>query len=332
MTTFFKGLESILISLRLKDWYASKVPLILSLGLFLLTTQSEKGATLAKIIGFLLYYMCLMTFGYGANDWLDYESDTLAQKRTLQNRPVLHVRLLILLVLFSVGLRLIPTSNWMDKAAAIGIFLLAFLYSAPPVRLKERGILGLITSSLVQLALPALLFITVFREKNITTFIIIGWYFLIGLRWVMIHQIEDFSNDQKSNTKTFTIIHGLKLTESLITYLVLPIEIFLLSITIFSQKGCFFYTLIIGFIVYLGWEIGMFILRRRTILPVNLISFNWVPLADYYQIFWPISLSIYLAIITPQLSFLPFLFMIMQYKYIWKQLNIFYRLCNYCNL
>ncbi|QNK63158.1 hypothetical protein H7F33_01125 [Pedobacter sp. PAMC26386] len=83
------------------------------------------------------------------------------------------------------------------------------LYSLPPVRLKKRGIWGVLCDAMGAHLFPAL-FITssllefIHADKNVLWFVLIGfWAFFYGLRGILWHQFYDRENDRRSSTTTF---------------------------------------------------------------------------------------------------------------------------------
>jgi 4-hydroxybenzoate polyprenyltransferase len=88
--------------------------------------------------------------GYFINDWADIRSDQLAGKPNKVGELSLGVRLLILILLCAFSFLpwlILPMNEY--SWALIGIEIILFLmYSLPPLRLKEKGFLGIITDTM----------------------------------------------------------------------------------------------------------------------------------------------------------------------------------------
>lgn len=110
-------------------------------------------------------------------------------------------------------------------------FVLFGLYSSPPFRLKERGILGVITDALYAHVLPCMLagytFTKIVPGMSVIsyhTFIFTGWLLLMGCRNILNHQLEDHENDVLSGTRTVSTQLGKEKLQRLIHFLMIPAE------------------------------------------------------------------------------------------------------------
>src|SRR5947207_5470265 len=99
---------------------------------------------------------------------------------------------------------------------------LAFtLYSAPPFRLKVRGIWGVLADASGAHFFPALFAVILVYHWNRTeaaaqwTILIALWSFAAGVRGILWHQLEDAVNDRKIGLRTFACLHGTKAAERL---------------------------------------------------------------------------------------------------------------------
>lgn len=197
---------------RAEDWWIGKASSLLGLVyLFsiIFNIRFENfwiwaACSLVTITGFA-------SFGYLTNDYFDQEKDALAGKKNfLLGKPALTkvgYFLIALLLLFGPWCFL-PY----DKVTIILIaaqLLAYFLYSIPGIRLKERGILGLITDAMYAHAVPAVMAAYTYeliagRGVDLIFFVLLfAWQFCAGLRNVILHQLSDLESDKRSKTNTF---------------------------------------------------------------------------------------------------------------------------------
>ncbi len=160
--------------------------------------------SITTIIGFA-------SFGYLVNDLFDIKKDTKAGKKNfLAGKPT---PLVILFFLLSGSLMLWPwgyfENNRYSGTMVITELVLFIIYSAPPIRLKERGVWGLIIDALYAHALPVVLIsYTYSLEGNkvfplAPVFLLFIWQMLNGIRNILLHQADDMQTDKKTNVKNF---------------------------------------------------------------------------------------------------------------------------------
>ena len=154
-------------------------------------------------IGFLAYLL---------NDWFDRKTDLLVNKKNM----IAGVAPLSVFGLF-IGSLIIAFVPWIwlpfDKFSCLLIvfeLLLIVIYSMPPIRLKTKGVLGLVNDALYAYAVPAVLafytFFLLIKDSYLgfPTGIVslFFWQFIVGIYNINIHQIEDVENDRRTNTNT----------------------------------------------------------------------------------------------------------------------------------
>jgi len=161
---------------------------------------------------FFLFSMCSTTYGYLINDLSDREIDSQQGKQNTfrhdsTGRAVQIVALFFILsVIFAIpffkkSLFLLLWASW---------FLVTTFYSLKPIRLKERGKVGLIFTVLGQRVLPALIVFSTFGYWDLITVPILTLYILFrGLSSDLNHQYQDFYNDIRTGTTTFAVQAGI---------------------------------------------------------------------------------------------------------------------------
>jgi 4-hydroxybenzoate polyprenyltransferase len=178
-------------------------------------------------------------YGYLINDFFDKKVDECVGKRKLvATSSANRVRsiLLVLIVCAVLPLLLLKSSGWVIMLLSL-IFLAGTIYSAPPLRFKEHAVLGIVTASLAQRAIPTIFVSFGFADpvslefKGNLALIATGTLlnFMIGLRWILIHQLLDGDNDKLAQVRTFVTKYGAKPARRLLKYVCLPLEIIFLT-------------------------------------------------------------------------------------------------------
>lgn len=165
------------------------------------------------------------------------------------------------------------------------------LYSVPPLRLKIRGIWGVLAD-----ASGAHLFPTLFGaillyhwfgiEATIQWSILIAlWSFAAGVRSILWHQLEDYVNDRKISLGTFTCLRGTKVAERL-GLLTFVLEFAAFSIMLWFTRNALA-------LVLLGIY-GLFALLRWRLLGIGLTVIKparafRMAMAEYYIALYPLA-------------------------------------------
>jgi 4-hydroxybenzoate polyprenyltransferase len=193
-------------------------------GLFYIAL-SDRLFTLGFIgqVGLFLVFSTLMTaFGYLINDLADLELDRRHGKpnffhrwdRSAHPRRLIWIPMAVLVggSLFALPFLGRPWFVWLWMAW----LLLTTSYSLPPLRLKERGLIGLAATIGAQQTLPTMLVFAAFGE-------LVSWGALAfvvfatarGISSDLGHQMRDWSRDASTATTTFAVKHGYRITQTL---------------------------------------------------------------------------------------------------------------------
>lgn len=168
---------------------------------------------IADFFIFLLFSSFCTTYGYLVNDLADKELDILHGKENTfkgdSNLKAVCIVFSFLLLSILTGLHFI--NNPLFLPLWLSWFLIATAYSIKPIRLKERGKVGLIFVVIAQRILPALLIFSAFRHYNWVDMVVFATYILFrGLSSELNHQLEDYHKDSATNTDTYAVQAGLK--------------------------------------------------------------------------------------------------------------------------
>jgi glycosyltransferase involved in cell wall biosynthesis/1,4-dihydroxy-2-naphthoate octaprenyltransferase len=243
------------IKLRTKQWWQPKAGMLLSavyLAVFFFKINFSEASryflpALATILGIGL-------FGHFLNDWTDLESDRKVGKTNMLSKMSTVNSSVLLIVILIVALLpwfVLPFDNF-SIYLLLSEFLLLFLYAFPPLRLKDRGFLALLTDALYAYAIPFLLafhtfqLISVANTSALLYGIIFGWQFSIGMVNILIHQLEDFENDVKTSSITWVIQIGKDKSRKLLFFVFWPLMLvgFALFIWVISSQSWSLYYLV----------------------------------------------------------------------------------------
>jgi hypothetical protein len=197
---------------RADDWWRSKAALLMGM-VYLFTAWFQlpfmefvwiAPLSLVTIIGFA-------SFGYLVNDLFDIQQDLRAGKRnSLAGKPVIVIILFFVVSCLSIFLPWVYLPTTRFSYFLIGCQILLFLvYSVPFIRLKERGLAGIITDALYAHAVPPILAAYTFSLaahsglSDYRLLLLFAWQFTSGVRNILIHQQSDVSADRRSGSKNF---------------------------------------------------------------------------------------------------------------------------------
>jgi len=222
--------------IRWREWSTSKLPLIFFVFYYLIAINKNFSYTSLLLFFNFVVFICLYaSFGYMINDFSDREVDKKAGKSKAIAQISSRAAKIVLFSIFLSGILIsLPfwRYNYVFLILLIAMYMLSAAYSLPPLRFKEKRWGGIIVASITQRALPALLCFTIFRHSGWDSVLFLLLFFIIGIRWIIVHQIKDYKNDLKASVKTFITSTGvLKGTRYLFVYII-PIEVILLVITL----------------------------------------------------------------------------------------------------
>jgi 4-hydroxybenzoate polyprenyltransferase len=309
---------------RWEEWAYSKIPPLFAAGFsWLLVEPSPTGRVQWKFLAWILFSALYLAYGYAVNDFFDQAVDRKAGKPNAISALSTSAALGWLLAIFVVGiLLLMPFSRerWIGLLA-IGSYGLATVYSMPPLRFKERGVAGILVAAVAQRFLPLLVGMALFGAFDAGAWILTILFTLIGIRWILLHQLIDLGNDRQSNVSTFTRSRGYDRTLQLMREVIFPLEIVCLIgwliLTLLKEAA----------LLWLILTYGLWLLARLAIWRGIRPAFNWTaywlhPLSDFYEIVWPVFSAILLVAREPAYVGLMLFLLAWQLPFLFRQLGI----------
>jgi 1,4-dihydroxy-2-naphthoate octaprenyltransferase len=222
--------------LRLKNPWNYKAPLLISLPYFMISVCGVPRS--AALLGILLSVCTIAGIAgvaYFLNDLGDIEKDRLVGRDNAVAAMGPAARVFVFVLMLAAAL-----SPWIYlpvtplSAALLAAELALFVaYCFPPLRLKERGVLGLVTDALYAHALPAVLAVVTFslmgsrRYPYLVPYLAAlgAWQLALGLRNIVLHQLKDHDEDVASRTRTATVDLGPERVERLLRRAIVPAEV-----------------------------------------------------------------------------------------------------------
>lgn len=308
-----KAIQYIFKAVRIKEWWNYKIQLLLAVAYLIIGwCEIPFESALTNVFLFSIWLLGVFSFGFFVNDIYDNKYDLAAGKSNFTNSisPTVKSLIIVFLTALTIAPWVFIHSNVFLLALVIIHFILAILYSAPPVRFKERGVFGILDCALIEISLPLLIIAASFlRFGNAEApplIIVLAaiWSFFFGVRNILFHQIDDYKNDSISNVKTFVVRYGLHNSNKIIDYGIFPIEIlsfWSLICFLFFEKLTFY--LIPVFILWLIVTIIIFKIHTPESLMYSKELGNHRRKAIYnlinaiYEIILPYSIMAYLVTI-----------------------------------
>jgi 4-hydroxybenzoate polyprenyltransferase len=229
--------------LRISDPWKYKAPVLVGIVyLSVIICKIEFWATIKYYLLSLTTIIGISGYAYLLNDWIDEKADVLTGKKNSVIGLTMPFRFFWLT--FFLVVAIFPwfyfPYNGINLCLLLAELLLFIFYSAKPFRFKEKPILGVLTDALYAHVIPAVLAALTFHEvsrKNSSAhdglinngfesliMCMAFWQFFLGVRNILLHQLEDYPNDKLTQTTTFVLKFGVLKTEKLLRNYFIPME------------------------------------------------------------------------------------------------------------
>lgn len=269
---------------RIHDWYRSKLPFAVATALLLVPTMD-----LAAIAAMTATIAAWAAFGFGINEIADCPSDLRAGKgnRSEGLTPACQGLFLASTGGAALGLSLLWTVDFWGPALVFAGLGLAAAYSLPPLRLKERGLLGVIAGASAQWTFPVLAIASAAPagglSRDALAFACTGLF--LGVRWMNIHQLADDLWDRVAGVRTFANLGG---PVAGLTIGAFAAELaFLAATLVLAWPHSAYAAAALAF-----WLVSGALLPRKLPLRQRLLGYHDAPLAGYYFLALPMTLVI----------------------------------------
>ena len=302
-----KMLPFLLKLIRWNDWYGKLFPVFTAGYIWILLQTPTPSFAVTHFITLLLFASVFLTFVFVVNDFYDRDIDQRAGKFNGIGQLGLGTGVTLLVALVAAGVLILAPFYQQNQLTLFVVisYISAATYSMPPARFKERGTAGLLVAA-THRALPILVGIALFDDFRLSSWLLFVLFVLVGIRWNIVHQLIDFSNDKETQVDTFVQVYGYERSLSLMKGVVFPLEISCL-LAWFVLTSVQLPVLLYLAPIYGIWCLLLFLWRRRNGATFNWTSYWRIPLREFYDVLCPFFLGVVLAIQEPAYLILLFL-------------------------
>jgi 4-hydroxybenzoate polyprenyltransferase len=301
--------------IRLDNWWCAKIPPLLAAAYVLVLIGGiGLGRAVVLLACFVFSVACVAAYGHVVNDLFDIEVDRQAGKPNAIAgfRPALAFLIAAGFVL--AGFLPAPLAGYSSPARVVLLlnYLWPTVYSVPGIRLKERGLGGVVCDAAGSHITPTLFAVTVFAPVGpgrsipwVVAVLLVAWSAVQGIKGILNHQVADRENDEVAGVATFaTTARRLEWFLPRFNLLAeLPVSCLLASILAVRCPAA-----LVAFAAYcsvelakykLGFEFALTARHRRASFPfVNEL---------FYVVWFPLAAAVQLALLGPGWLWLPIL-------------------------
>jgi len=211
----------------------------------------------------LFYVMVLSCFGFGfsINDCFDTEEDNLDKdkKNPVAIKKIGFKGSLIFSVSLAIlGLALSLIFGLKVFLLCLVAILLTFFYSAPPLRMKSRPLLDLLSHGFfagVFIFLTPLLIFT--KDLTLFHYLFAFSIFYFSVMLELRNHIEDYETDKKAGLRTTVCVLGYEKSERLLRYLAVLYPLTILSLYLLTYQRYF-----VLFLVFTAIFLFIFLFKK----------------------------------------------------------------------
>jgi hypothetical protein len=295
------------ILVRPRAWWYNKVPLSVLLWLMLV---DGKPLAMPALLGLVALVGCVCgigNYGYALNELFDRDEDIRAG-RTNAAHAVANSRMwAVILLSASVATILAELCGGASAVALTCLeLLLPLAYSIPPLRVKERGWLGVSADALAAHVYPAALAMLIAAHLSLRIFAwpmigaVLAWSAATGLRGILSHQLQTEASDRHAGLVTVVHRIGHPKLVAFVLRVLLPIEVIGFSAA-FLQSDATALIRIVA-VLYLIYE---FMKLRFNVFPVIVFDrkyTRYIPFVDegFYKVVGPLGFALDAAVFDPR--------------------------------
>ena len=235
--------------------------------IFFALLSSKASPNPTGLAALFLVLMISASWGFLLNDLFDREADSKSGrgdaihgyglKKSTMWFLILLTGIASWVVVFLIG------GGYVFKVVLLIDYLVAILYSTPPIKLKIRKFWGFLANSLMERPLPILVFLCFMGYYNVWTIVL---PVLMELSWsVFKHQAADIKEDINANVTTFAVYLGERVSNRIVFSFLNPLSVIsLLFLTALTWWGVADLRLLLAicFAVILVGEAGSFALEK----------------------------------------------------------------------
>lgn len=192
---------------RAREWGVHILIYALCGGLYGLAFKVVPAGFSQSYLHIIVLQILVYPVAYLLNDYYDYELDRLNSARANRSlgKPTLNsIALLLLLSFLWILLKYHPALLFLT----IYFVIVLYTYSAKPIRLKARGLAGVIAAALGQ-RLPFFWMLILQHQLNLSPAAFVTIFMtIVGLLFILHHQLEDLEIDRAGGVRTWAVSCG----------------------------------------------------------------------------------------------------------------------------
>jgi 4-hydroxybenzoate polyprenyltransferase len=288
-----------MILVRPRAWWFNKVPLSILLVLLLIDGERLTYQIFMVVAAVVAIVCCVANYGYALNELFDLDEDRRGGRDNMA-ATVSRARMWSIIVLSAGGAMALAAllAGVAGSALTAGELLLPLAYSIPPLRVKERGWLGVLADAAAAHLYPAMLALVVVRHwstrPDAALFVVAVaiWSLATGLRGILSHQLQNEGHDRATNLCTVVHQYGRATIERLVIFGILPIEVAAFcAVVLQSHATVLFKTAWLLFVLY---EFLKFTLDAFPVAVFKREGQPYLPFVDegFYKIWGPLTLAL----------------------------------------
>lgn len=304
-----------LATIRLHDWWYAKIPPLIGIGCAVFLLGSGEIPILKDVgtVWILIFSICCVAaYGHAINDTFDIHLDEAAgRKNTMMGfSPIVRALICVVFLLAGFAPFLLGRLPWSGSVYLAGNYLMPTLYSIRFVRLKERGLWGIVSDMAGSHLFPTLLILATFASTygwGPFSTVAVVWAVIFGVKGIVYHQIGHYFDDIKSGTKTWIAAGRLDRWMRVLPYYNLGLELpvnLLLVLMLWRVAPLATWALT----AYLAVEFTKCLLGFRFAHNAEKEAHRRsVPFANsfFYEIWFPLALGLAVAIAEPRAWWVP---------------------------
>jgi len=233
----------------------------------------------------LALYIC---YTFIVNDFFDMPVDKKAGKwRAVHELPTSFViGLMVTQVAAGFSALLFLRNVALFSVFTVAWFMSTF-YSAPPIRFKEKGILGALADMIVEKTLPIFVIFVFFNCFSYDALVFIALFSVIQLKLIIDHQIFDYDSDVASGARTLVVKIGREKADRILNLFIRPVFVVMFIILALVILVRIPFSLLVLAPIFLCYFIIRALTSKKVIRRVNIRSDSgWqverIPLYDGY--------------------------------------------------
>ncbi|MET4107519.1 UbiA family prenyltransferase [Hymenobacter sp. UYP22] len=285
---------------RLQDWWNCKFsPVLATFYASAYLIGIPVWPLLPKLLVLLLSLTVGATYVSIINDWADQSDDAAGGKyNRVANKPAWATALAVGLCLtfgLASGIYFWQT-NHLSGWLYLGSWVAFSAYSFPPLRLKKRGLAGVLADASGSHLFPQLLTVSLvaaWAGQQLPAFwygALGTWALTCGLRNILLHQLSDAEADAQADVDTWVLRRGPQRAQWFGQAVLFPIELAAFCSLLAMSQQLWSLVLLLVYAALEGLRWRLWGSPPRILQPQTRIL-----LGEYYEVFYPLAFLIALS-------------------------------------